>query len=119
LVVDDNLTVLEVISVMLGAKGYKIMSATSGKKALQILKKTSYIDAVILDMNMPDISGREVYQEIRKMNNKLPVLICTGNISDQFSDLKTNSQITGHIIKPFTGEEISNALKMLIQTEVN
>ncbi|MGK0297264.1 MAG: signal transduction histidine kinase/ActR/RegA family two-component response regulator [Gammaproteobacteria bacterium] len=117
LVVDNNITVLEVISVMLGVKGYKIITATSGKKALEILEKTSCIDAVILDMNMPNISGREVYQEIREMNDELPVLICTGNISDQFSDLKTNSQITGHIIKPFTGEEISNALKMLMQIE--
>ncbi|MEA3307858.1 MAG: response regulator [Elusimicrobiota bacterium] len=77
LVVDDDLTVRKICSGVLKQKGYKVLVASGGEEALSILKKTQ-VDAIILDLIMPGISGFEVFEKIRDLSKKIFVIILTG-----------------------------------------
>ena len=76
LIVDDEQELLTLIKTIFERAGYtKIMTATSGEMALQIIRET-LPDMVILDVMLPGMDGFEVLQEIRALS-KLPVLMLT------------------------------------------
>lgn len=85
LVVDDNRDSLDILCSMLGAQGYVAIPADSGKKALRILE-TQSVDAVVLDILMPEMDGLTVLDHIRQSPGgaKLPVIMCSakGDASD-------------------------------------
>ena len=58
LLVDDDVELTELLSLWLQRDGYDVVSCTSGERALEILSRT-FVDVMILDMNLPGISGVE------------------------------------------------------------
>jgi len=77
LVVDDNRNVLFTISQMLSDEGYKILTASNGKEALEVFKK-DLINLVISDIKMPDVSGIDLLGELKNVNPGIPVILLTG-----------------------------------------
>ncbi len=76
LVVDDSIPYLSDVELLL-ADHYKVLTASTGKKALEVLK-TEQVDAVLLDLMLPDINGNEVLKIIRSdIDPLMPVLIVT------------------------------------------
>jgi CheY-like chemotaxis protein len=65
LVVDDEKDILESIKILIEGIGHKVITATSGKKALGKLKRKKF-DLVLLDIRMPGLTGKETLEEIRK-----------------------------------------------------
>ena len=78
LVVDDEEIVRTTISAMLSDLGYTVESSRSGKEALDILAKKKKIDLVLLDMTMPAMGGKEVFQKIRRIKPHAKVIISSG-----------------------------------------
>jgi len=66
LVVDDEADIRESTKVALESMGHTVLMAKDGKEALQVLKGGQKLDLVILDFFMPEMSGREVLEEMRK-----------------------------------------------------
>lgn len=67
LLVDDEENIIEVTRKMLECMGYKVITATSGREAIEIFRKrSSGIDLCILDMIMPDLGGGETFDFIKK-----------------------------------------------------
>ena len=77
LLVDDELDFLEVLGVRVRAWGYDVLEASSGKEAIEALKNNP--DIVILDYMMPEMDGVQTLREIRKISNKIPVVMFTAN----------------------------------------
>lgn len=79
LVIDDESESLQLVAEILGSGRYTPVTAASGREALDLLKKTS-IDAVVLDLLMPEMDGFEVLKHLRSDPElqKLPVLVLTG-----------------------------------------
>ncbi|HPN73937.1 MAG TPA: response regulator [Candidatus Marinimicrobia bacterium] len=77
LIVDDEQNVCEFLGEFLQDKGYLVIKARSGSKALRYLEKNNP-DLVLLDILMPGMSGLEVLKRIRKLYPDLPVIILTG-----------------------------------------
>ena len=78
LVVEDDLNLLELYRVLFEANNYKVLSAPTGEKAVEIYSKTDNIGVVILDMVLPGISGEDVLNEIQQKNINQNVIMCTG-----------------------------------------
>ena len=78
LVIDDTKNIRMLLTTCLELKGYKVLTADSGKSAIDILKEEKQsIDIIFLDIRMPEMSGTEVLKIIRDMGFNCPVIIMT------------------------------------------
>jgi len=107
LVVDDEQINLEVILGQLTDQRYQLSFAHSGPEALQLITDDSF-DLILLDVMMPDMSGYDVCEEIRKHYNqeKLPIIMVTAK--NQVSDLVKGFKVgaNDYLTKPFVKEEL-------------
>lgn len=111
LIVDDDHTVLEVLSSMLTQLGFEVITAGDGASALARLQDTPDIGAVILDCMMPGLSGIDTYGELRRARPDLPVLFCSGckTVCPVSCD-----KVTDFLTKPFTPRELRSSLGALL-----
>ena len=101
LAVDDNATIRKAISMRLGAKGFDVVTASDGARALSELEAREF-DLVILDLQMPGIGGEDVLRSIRERYSatELPVLILAA--SDDKRDVNRSLELgaNDYIVKP-------------------
>jgi two-component system alkaline phosphatase synthesis response regulator PhoP len=104
LVVDDELSVLELVRYNLAKAGFRLLTATSGKEALAIME-TASLDLVVLDLMLPDLSGFEVCRRFRA-RHRAPVMILTAryNEADRVRALEVGAD--DYITKPFSPREL-------------
>ncbi|HHT9117396.1 MAG TPA: sigma-54-dependent transcriptional regulator [Candidatus Hypogeohydataceae bacterium YC38] len=76
MVVDDDPSVLKTIGHVLETEGFKVKLCSSGRAALEGLDKDIY--TVVLDISMPDMSGLEVFEELKEKNPLVPIILYTG-----------------------------------------
>ena len=81
LVVDDSEAVRETVSVILSVCGYQCESAKNGVEAMQRVRQRRF-DAVVTDLEMPEMNGLALTSEIRQHFSSLPVMIMTGHTDD-------------------------------------
>ncbi|MBL9178594.1 MAG: response regulator [Verrucomicrobiaceae bacterium] len=120
LVVDDEAPVRAIATNMLGFLGYRVIEAGDGQQALDILLQgNEKIDAVLLDIYMPKLSGRDTFKELRAVGNCVPVVVCSGFVIDP-DEFMILSQ--GHpppvdiMLKPYSLDGLSKALAKAVQT---
>ncbi len=80
LLVDDDMASLEVLDEVLTRAGYDAVSAETGYEALEIVRKIS-IDLALLDFNLPDTTGAELLQQIKRFQPSVPAIIMSANTS--------------------------------------
>lgn len=101
LAVDDNATIRKAISMRLGSKGYNVVTAPDGPAALKLIDKQAF-DLVLLDLQMPGMSGDEVLQRVRQRysETQLPVIMLAA--SDDRNDIKRTLEhgANDYITKP-------------------
>jgi len=115
-VVDDEEFILKVIGDLLKSKGYDVVSAQSGKDALNQLKKIKP-DLIILDFFMPEMSGREVCEQIRLDDKlkKLKVMFLTAAVfSKQGLDELKQLGSLAYMQKPFDNKKLIETIKKII-----
>ncbi|MFP4014596.1 MAG: ABC transporter substrate binding protein [Chitinispirillaceae bacterium] len=110
LLVDDERTVRESTSILLGRLGYEIVPCSNGVEALKSYdSRREEIDMVILDMIMPGMGGRETFFKLKERNESIKVIGISG-YTDHNMDEMLNSGMAKMIIKPFTVQELSSAV---------
>jgi len=77
LVIDDDGIVRDALTVFLVRAGHRVVTAADGANGIQVFK-SDIPDLVILDRNLPLISGSGVFEEIRKVSAKVPIIVLTG-----------------------------------------
>lgn len=77
LCIDDDQTGLLIRKMMLEAEGYQVLTATSGQEGLEVLK-SSRVNAILLDYQMPSMNGADVARTIRQKWPDLPVVMLSG-----------------------------------------
>jgi DNA-binding NtrC family response regulator len=114
LLVDDDEITLDIVTDMLSRFGYHIIRANGGEKALDVLKQSgSFIHLVILDMNMPGMSGRDCLEEIKKISSRMKIIISTGDPGTAQVE-SDNGNVSGFIAKPFRLEEILTQIRKVL-----
>ncbi|MBF8293783.1 MAG: hypothetical protein HW389_328 [Bacteroidetes bacterium] len=111
LVVDDEEHVSEMISRMLQHLGYKVLVVHSGQEALVLIGKKTRIDAVILDMNMPTMSGKETFERLKEIRPDVRVVVSTGYSNESLEPTPLNNLVDGFLQKPYQMEELSKVLR--------
>lgn len=112
LVVDDEESVRDYAVKMLTDFGYRVLSAQDGVDALTVYsEKMASIDLVILDLIMPNMSGKKCLEEILKINPRASVLICTGYTADTSSADILRAGAKRLIHKPFVMGDLLAAIR--------
>ena len=102
LVVDDENLVLTMAETILSDFGYKVLTASNGQKALNVLSQPeTKVDLVITDLVMPGMGGRELAERIRQLYPELPVMPTSG-----FVMAEDKKHGVGYLQKPFTSTEL-------------
>ncbi len=115
LIIDDEEMILEINSKMLQGLGYKVITAIGGRQGLQIYEnEQDRIDLVILDMIMPDFSGKETFDTLRRVNASVKVLLSSGYSLDEQAEEIMQSGCRGFIQKPFTMLELSKKIRGIL-----
>lgn len=118
LVVDDEAKIVEFTEVYLINSGYEVYKAYTGKEALAIFQ-TQKIDLVLLDLMLPDISGEQICNEIRK-TSKVPIIMLTAKSSDENIIYGLDIGADDYMTKPFSPRQMVarvNALLRRVQEE--
>ncbi len=114
--IDDEEIILSTGKEMLEGIGYNVITASEGKEAIKIFKdRWKDIDLVILDIIMPGMSGRRVFEELKKINPEVKVLLSSGySIDEKTRDLLKKEGCKGFIQKPFSIEKLSIKIKEIL-----
>ncbi|MDO8587785.1 MAG: PAS domain S-box protein [Armatimonadota bacterium] len=114
LVVEDDDTVRDFLKIALSKSGYAVILAENGKAALkEFSDRVAEIDAVILDLKMPGMSGEKVCEELKKIDPDVRILISSG-YSETEQQLKGTC---GYLRKPYRLHELLNAVRSAIGRE--
>ena len=111
LVVDDDELIRSTVPLMLRVMGHQVEAVDGGRAALDQLSKGDLPDLVILDLNMPDLTGTETLKHIRSRFRDLPVLLATGFVEGDVERLVEADARTMIIGKPFSFEEIQDKFR--------
>lgn len=113
LIVDDEEINQQVLENQLTLARYKVTTASTGKRALELIENGQKFDLVLLDIMMPELSGIEVAQKIRELYlpNELPIIMVTAK--NRVSDLQEGLEVgaNDYIAKPFSKEEMLSRVK--------
>ncbi len=114
LVVDDEPTLAELISMALRYEGWEVRSAGDGATAVRTAREFRP-DAVVLDMMLPDIDGLEVLRRLRGETPAVPVLFLTAKdaVEDRIAGLTAGGD--DYVTKPFSLEEVVARLRGLMR----
>lgn len=116
LLVDDEQRILTVGREICKALGYSVITADSGKKALEIYaEKKDEINLVILDMIMPEMNGLETFLELKKQDPDIKVLLSTGYSIDEKAQEMLKRGCKGYILKPYSVIDFSHKIREVLE----
>jgi PAS domain S-box-containing protein len=111
LIVDDEEQVRAMASRMLRTFGLEVLAAADGREALGIAAAHPEIRAVLLDLMMPRMDGSETFQELRRANAGLPVILCSGFDVLESRERFAGLDFSGFLQKPFRLDDLAQALR--------
>jgi PAS domain S-box-containing protein len=111
LVVDDDDLVRNALRDQLECLGHSPTVASGGREALRGLELGWEIDAVVLDMNMPDLGGAETLRRLRCLRPQVPVLLATGRVDEHTHQLTHEFGAVKIMAKPFSLRELRTQLQ--------
>jgi len=115
LLVDDEQVVLDVGTLMLNKLGYKVLQATNGAEASQILKDNAGgLCLVILDGKLPDEPGTDTCKRLKQFDPDVKVLHTSG-LGKSLGDDSFECGCDAFLFKPFRINELSNKLKEILE----
>ena len=79
LVVDDDQLAGEMITAILHESGHQVVQTEDAMQALEVLSQQADIELILSDLNMPFISGLELYHELKEQGSTLPFILLTGD----------------------------------------
>ncbi len=107
LVIDDEEDIRDVVEAVLSRRGVKVLTAADGRQALELFRRQADdIDVVLLDMNMPGLSGEAVFRALREIRPDVRVILSTG-YSEQEAALRfADAPLAGFVHKPYTATSL-------------
>jgi two-component system alkaline phosphatase synthesis response regulator PhoP len=123
-IVEDEKAILDTLKLNLELENYTVVTANSGKTALNTFAKNNkHIHLILLDVMLPEINGFDLFKEFRSINPQIPIIFLTAknHNMDKIAGLKLGAD--DYLTKPFDLEElllrIQNVLKRYPQTISN
>lgn len=116
LVIDDEQSIINLVSAYLQKEGYTVFTATDGPAGLHAAR-TLKPDLIVLDIMLPGMDGLAVCRELRARGHTMPILMLTARdaISDRVTGLDAGAD--DYLVKPFAIEELTARLRALARRE--
>ncbi len=116
LIVDDSVSMRQMVSFTLRDAGYEIVEAINGRDALSKLKGNR-IDMIITDLNMPEMDGIEFIKQLRACAEMrfTPVVMLTTESQEAKKEEGRRAGASGWIVKPFTPEQLVGVVKKFVR----
>lgn len=115
LVVDDCDTTRKLLSYIMREQGYKILTASNGIEALEVLA-AHQIDLVVTDLNMPQMDGLELSRNITESgaHPKPPIIMVTTETSETDRKMGMEAGVTTYLSKPITPQKLIQEIEKLL-----
>ncbi|CAK0753988.1 two-component system, chemotaxis family, chemotaxis protein CheY [Gammaproteobacteria bacterium] len=115
LTVDDSASVRQVVTITLESAGYGVVQASDGQEALVQLKTTA-VDMIITDINMPNLNGIELIRQVRTTPGyKFTPIVLLTTVTDEAKKQEGRAVgATAWITKPFTPEQLRSVVKKVL-----
>ena len=115
LVVDDSKAIRQSVTFVLEQNDYQVIDAEDGLDALEKLEGQA-VDLIITDVNMPNMNGIELIQEVRSRNDLkfVPILVLTTESQNSVMDKGKAAGATGWIVKPFSTDKLLAAVRKVV-----
>ncbi len=116
LVVDDEVDITDTLKILLERRGFEVITANSGKEALEKVKKEKP-DVVLLDVMMPDMSGWDVCKKIKEDNETkdIPVIMLTILFGEEERKKSFEVKADAHIEKPIIIDRIIGVINWVLK----
>ena len=116
LIVDDDPDILQTLGLCLSTEGYRVVMASNGEEALEVLK-TERPDVILLDLMMPVMDGWQFVAELDARGLRTaPLLILSADRAVQGHAV--NLHASGHLAKPFDLDELLTKVQVLTRADV-
>jgi len=113
LIVDDNPQIRRALRTILISQGFVVMDARTGEEALDLIRKQR-VDLILLDVNLPGMSGLETCTEIRRIS-RVPVIMITVRNSERDKVKAFDAGADDYIVKPFGAEELTARVRATLR----
>lgn len=115
LFVDDSASMRQVVGMAISAAGYDVTSAEDGVDAM-IKVEADKFDAIVTDLNMPNMNGIELIKAVKQnANNKFaPIIMLTTESSDEMKQQGKDAGAKVWVVKPFKPDQLVGVLKKLL-----
>jgi DNA-binding response OmpR family regulator len=107
---DDEMDLLRPHVLFLENKGYEVVTVTNGQDALDMCREQTF-DLIMLDENMPGLSGLETLARIKEIAPSVPVVMVTKSEEENIMEQAIGSKIADYLIKPVNPHQILMTLK--------
>jgi two-component system chemotaxis response regulator CheY len=116
LVVDDSVSMRQIVSFTLTGAGYQVVEAEDGKEALEKLNGGAKPNLIITDLNMPNIDGISLIKAVRGMagHKVTPILMLTTESSEYKKKEGQSAGATGWVVKPFHPDQMLATIKKVM-----
>jgi CheY-like chemotaxis protein len=112
LVVDDEEALRDLVCGILGEAGYNVQTAGDGQEALSVYTRyQETIGAVLLDLNLPKMSGRDVLKRIQQVNPHVKVIVTSGYPAERSGSDTSGSGANAFLPKPYTIDAVLTAVR--------
>ncbi len=115
LIVEDNLPLAQCLRLELEAEGFKAVTVPDAATALLQVQAAEPVDLLVVDWDLPDISGLELLRRLRKHNFRQPVLMLTGHDEVDRKVLALESGADDYMVKPFSFDELQARIQALLR----
>jgi two-component system alkaline phosphatase synthesis response regulator PhoP len=115
LLVEDEQHISFMLQYNLQAEGYEIVAAMNGKTALNLYQSEKPFDAIILDVNLPEVDGFQILEQIRLEDTRTGILMLTARASDQDRLVGLTSGADDYLTKPFNLLELMARVSRMIE----
>lgn len=112
LIVDDEPNIRRILRVSLAAKGYEVMEAESGEDALTTLMQAEKCDLMLLDINMPGITGLELCKKVRSTSDLQDVVVVVMSTGEEHRARALDAGANDYLSKPFGVTKIFACLEL-------
>ena len=113
LIVEDEMLVRMFAVDALEDSGFQVLQAGDAAEAITALAGADQLQAVIVDMGLPDRSGDQLAAEMRAQRKDLPILIASGRSERELKDRFASDSRVGVLVKPYTASMLVGALNSL------
>ncbi|KRN94429.1 response regulator transcription factor [Pediococcus stilesii] len=114
LVVDDEPSIVTLLTYNLEQANYHVISANNGLDAVETVQKES-VDFIIMDLMLPKLDGIEATKQIRKFNEQVPIVMLTAKSSEVDKILGLELGADDYITKPFSPQELISRIKAILR----